>query len=67
MDFSKVSSEGIWTMAKPDDQKSLDLLEQIKRLLILGLSNQGVEGKRIANVLGVDAAIVSRILSNKKK
>jgi hypothetical protein len=67
MDFSKVSSEGIQTTAKPDDQKSLDLLEQIKRLLILGLSNQGVEGKRIANVLGVDAAIVSRILSNKKK
>jgi hypothetical protein len=54
-------------MPKTDEQKSLELLEQIKRLLILSLSHQGVEGKRIANVLDVDAAIISRILSNKKK
>lgn len=52
-------------MAKVDDDKSLELLEQIKRLMILNLSHTGVEGKRIAGVLGVDPAIVSRILSPK--
>ncbi len=53
-------------MAKNNEQKQADVLDQIKRLLILGLSTQGVEGKRIADVLGVDPAIVSRVLSPKK-
>lgn len=53
-------------MAKDSDQKQIELLEQIKRLLMLNLKQQGVEGKRIAEVIGVDAAIVSRILSPKK-
>jgi len=53
-------------MAKTNEQQQIELLEQIKRLLILGLNQQGVQGKRIADVLGVDPAIVSRILSPKK-
>lgn len=53
-------------MAKNNEQKQAEVLEQIRRLLILGLNNQGVEGKRIADVLGVDPAIISRVLSPKK-
>jgi predicted transcriptional regulator len=49
-------------MAQTSEQKQLGVLEQIKRLIILSLSQQGVEGKRIAQVLGVDGATVSRIL-----
>lgn len=51
-------------MAKKKGEK-LEPTEEIKRLLILGLVNQGVKGKDIATVLGVDPAIVSRILSGK--
>jgi predicted transcriptional regulator len=51
-------------MAKKKSEK-LDPMEEIKRLLILGLVNQGVKGKDIALVLGVDPAVVSRILSGK--
>ncbi len=54
-------------MPKTAEQQQVEVLEQIKRLLILGLNHQGVQGKRIAEVMGVDAAIVSRILSSKKK
>ncbi len=53
-------------MAKMNEQGQVELLEQIKRLLVLGLNHQGVQGRRIADVLGVDPAIVSRILSPKK-
>lgn len=53
-------------MAKTIDETQLEVLEQIKRLLVLTLSQQGVEGKRIAGVLEVDPAVVSRILSPKK-
>jgi predicted transcriptional regulator len=49
------------------NESETETLEQIKRLLILALSTQGVQGKRIAEVIGVDAAVVSRILSPKKK
>jgi predicted transcriptional regulator len=45
----------------------MEALEHIRRLLILGLSNQGLKGNRIAEVMGVDPAIVSRILSPPKK
>jgi predicted transcriptional regulator len=48
------------------DKKIIDLLDDIKRLLILDLIDRGVKGKRIADVLNVDAAIVSRIISPKK-
>lgn len=43
----------------------LDPMEEIKRLLVLGLVNQGVKGKDIAAVLQVDPAIVSRMISGK--
>ncbi len=49
------------------DQKIASLLEDIKRLMILSLIDRGVKGKRIADVLNVDAAIVSRVVSPKKK
>lgn len=48
------------------DKKIASLLEDIKRLMILSLIDRGVKGKRIADVLNVDAAIVSRIVSPKK-
>lgn len=54
-------------MTQTSEQKQLEVLEQIKRLIILSLSQQGVEGKRIAQVLGVDGATVSRILSPTKE
>ncbi len=56
-------------MAKKKSEK-LEPLEEIKRLLVLGLVSQGVKGKDIAAVLEVDPAIVSRILkggADKKK
>ena len=53
-------------MGKSSEQPEIEMLEQIKRLLILILSEQGVQGKRMAAVLGVDPAIISRILSPKK-
>ncbi len=48
------------------DKKIASLLDDIKKLMILDLAERGVKGKRIADVLGVDAAIVSRVLSPKK-
>jgi predicted transcriptional regulator len=53
-------------MATSNEQQQLELLEQIKRLLMLSLSQQGVEGRRIADVLGIGEATVSRALSPKK-
>ena len=53
-------------MGKKKSEK-LDPVEEIKRLIILGLVNQGVKGKEIAAVLDVDPAIISRLLSPKKK
>jgi hypothetical protein len=44
----------------------LEPLEEIKRLIILGLTNQGVKGKDIAAILEVDPAIISRLLSTGK-
>lgn len=54
-------------MAIKTEKREMDTLEQIKRLLILGLSTQGVKGNKIADAIGVDGATVSRILSPKKK
>ncbi len=53
-------------MRKSKTEK-LEPLEEIKRLLVLGLIQQGVKGKDIAAVLEVDPAIISRMISNKKK
>lgn len=44
------------------DQKTTQLLEDIKKLLILDLIRQGVQGKEIAGILGVDPAIISRMV-----
>lgn len=48
------------------DKKIASLLEDIKKLMILDLVERGVQGKRIADALGMDAATVSRIVSKKK-
>lgn len=53
-------------MRKKKNEK-LEPLEEIKRLIILGLINQGVKGKDIATMLEVDPAIISRMISPKKK
>jgi len=47
-------------MAK--NKERVDTLEQIKRLLVLALIHQGVRGKDIATVLGVDPATITRIV-----
>lgn len=53
-------------MGKKKGEK-LDTLEEIKRLLVLGLNHQGVTGKRIAAVLEIDPAIISRLLTKGTK
>lgn len=50
-----------------NNKKTNQLLEDIKRLLMLAVTEQGVQGKRIAEILDVDPAIVSRTLSPRKK
>ncbi len=48
-------------------EQKIETIDQIKRLLILALIHQGVTGKDIAHVLGVDPAVVSRITPPKSK
>ena len=52
-------------MSKNKEQK-VDVLEQIKRLLVLALVHQGLQGKDIAAVLGVDPAIISRMVPSRQ-
>lgn len=54
-------------MGRKTKSEKLEPLEEIKRLIILGLINQGVKGKDIATMLEVDPAIISRLISPKKK
>ena len=42
------------------------ILTDIKKLLILALVKQGVQSKEIAVILGVDPAIVSRMVPTRK-
>lgn len=49
------------------DEKTNQLLEDIKKLFVLALTEQNVRGKRIADVLDIDASIVSRILAPRDK
>ncbi len=49
------------------DKKGIELLEAIKKLLILNLVTKGVPGKSIAAVLGVDPAVISRVIAVRKK
>ena len=44
------------------DKKSTDLLEDIKKLLILDLVTRGVQAKDIAAVLGVSKGTISGIV-----
>lgn len=46
-----------------ENKRLENLLEDIKRLLILDLSSKGIQGKIIANILEVDPAVISRMLS----
>ena len=43
------------------DEKIIELLEDIKKLLIVSLIAKGVQGKDIAEVLGVDKSSVAKI------
>jgi hypothetical protein len=54
-------------MGRKTKSEKLEPLEEIKRLLVLGLINQGVKGKDIAAILEVDPAIISRLISFTKK
>ena len=47
-------------------EQKIDGLEQIKRLLILGLIHSGVQGKDIAAALNVDPAVISRIIPSRQ-
>jgi len=49
------------------DAKVVKLLEDIKKLILLQLINQDVQSKDIANILGVDPAVISRLVSRKKR
>lgn len=53
-------------MGKKKNEK-LEPLEEIKRLIILGLINQGVKGKDIAAILEIDPAMISRLLPRNSK
>jgi hypothetical protein len=48
------------------DKKIVGLLEDIKKLLILDLVAKGVQSKHIAEVLGVDNAVITRIVPARK-
>jgi predicted transcriptional regulator len=48
------------------DKKIVELLEHIKKLMILDLVDRGIQGKRIAEVLDVSPATISGIVSPKK-
>jgi len=49
-----------------NDKKTNQLLEDIKKLIILDLIHQGVQGKNIATALGVDPAIISRMVPSRQ-
>ena len=48
------------------DAKIAALLEDVKKLLILDLVTKGVQSKHIAHVLGVDKAVITRIVPARK-
>ena len=48
-------------MKKKKESKS-NSLDQIKRLLVLGLIHNGIKAKDIAATLGVDPAIITRMV-----
>ena len=48
------------------DKETNKLLGDIKKLLILILIKHGVQSKEISSVLGVDPAVISRMVSARK-
>jgi hypothetical protein len=48
------------------DKKTIQIFEDIKKLLILDLIVRGTQGKEIAGVLGVDPATISRMVPTKQ-
>lgn len=48
------------------DDKFIKILEEIKKLLILDLITKGIQGKDIAQVLGVDKSTITRIVPSRK-
>ena len=54
-------------MSRKKKSEKLEPLEEIKRLLILGLMSQGVKGKDIATMIETDPAVISRMLPKKTK
>ncbi len=48
------------------DERIADLLEDIKRLLILDLVAKGVQAKNIAEVLGVANSTIAGIVSTRR-
>ena len=48
------------------DKKSIQLLEDIKKLLILQLLSNGVSDKAIAKILSIDASTVRHLVSLKE-
>lgn len=48
------------------DKKTDKLLEEIKKLLILDLIKKGVQSKEIADSLGVDPSIITRLVPRQK-
>jgi predicted transcriptional regulator len=49
------------------DKRVVELLEDLKKLMILDLVSNDIKGKDIAAVLGVDPAVVSRLVSKRAK
>jgi hypothetical protein len=49
------------------DKRIVELLEDLKKLLILDLIAKDIPGKDIAAALGVHAAAVSRIVARRTK
>lgn len=48
------------------DRNSQQLLGDIKKLLVLGLVTQDVQGKDIADVLGVNKSTITRLVPSRK-
>lgn len=48
------------------DQKVVTLLEDVKKLLILDLVAKGIQSQHIAEVLGVDGAVITRLVPARK-
>lgn len=48
------------------EKETLKLLEDIKKLTILGLIERGVQANIIADILGVDKGTISRLVPARK-